>query len=69
MMMSSSYLNLRHLLINHHAVRVRGESSRLPQSLAVSELGPQSPNVPRSCSPLVQRKVGERDSTACDHLG
>ena len=69
MMMSSSYLNPRHLLINHHAARARGEGSRLPQSLAVSELGLQSPNVPRSCSPLVLRKARERDSTACDHLG
>ena len=69
MMMSSSYLNLRHLTTKHHAAKARKEGSPLPQSLVVSEPELQSPNVPRSCSPLVPRKARERDSTACDHLG
>ena len=69
MMRSSSYLYPRHLLINHHAARARKEGSPLPQSLVVSEPELRSPNVPRSCSPLVLRKAGERESTACGHLG
>ena len=66
---SKAALNSRHLVTKHHVVRARKEGSLLPQSLAVSELEFQSPNMPRSCSPLVPRKARERDSTACDHLG
>jgi len=69
MMMSSSFLKIRHLLIKHRAARARKEGSPLPQSLAVLEPELQSPSVPRSCSPLVPRKALEKDSTACDHLG
>jgi len=69
MMMSSSSLKIRYLLIKHHAARARKEGSPQPQSLVVSELEFQFLNKPRSCSPLVLRKVRERDSTACDHLG
>ena len=66
---STAALNLRHLATKHHVARARKEGSRLPQSLAVSELEFQSPNMPRSCSPLVPRKARERDSTACDQVG
>ena len=69
MMMSSFFLKIRHLVTKHHAARVGKEGSPLSQFLVVLELELQSPNEPRSCSPLVQRKARERDSTACDHLG
>jgi len=71
MMFSSSTAapSLRHPLNKHHAARARKEGSPLHQSLVVSELELQSPNVPRRCSPLMLRKARERDSTACDQQG